>query len=92
MTLYRIIYYDQEALRKGANTEAVNFVGSHPLTWHESDVPEVGFVELTQEELFEYLKELLHEKIIDDIDAELAHSRLTKPAKGSNYLCLFPTR
>jgi hypothetical protein len=64
MTLYRIIRYDQEALRKGADTEAVNFVGSHPLTWHESDVPEVGFVEMDEEEIIEYLK---NEKIIADI-------------------------
>lgn len=57
MTLYRIIYYDQEALRNGAKTEPVNFVGSHPLTWHESDVPEVGFVELTLDEIRAYVEE-----------------------------------
>ena len=57
MTLYRIIYYDQDALRNGAKTEPVNFVGSHPLTWHESDVPEVGFVELTLDEIRAYLEE-----------------------------------
>jgi hypothetical protein len=57
MTLYRIIYYDQEALRNGAKTEPVNYVGSHPLTWHESDVPEVGFVELTLDEIKTYLQE-----------------------------------
>jgi hypothetical protein len=72
MTLYRIIRYDQEELRKGVSTEPVNFVGSHPLTWHESDVPEVGFIELTHDELIEYLQELLHEKIIADIDNVLA--------------------
>ena len=57
MTLYRIIHYDQEALRNGAKTEPVNFVGSHPLTWHESDVPEVGFVELTLDEIKTYVQE-----------------------------------
>jgi len=57
MTLYRIIYYDQDALRNGAKTEPVNFVGSHPLTWHESDVPEVGFVELTLDEIKAYVEE-----------------------------------
>lgn len=57
MTLYRIIYYDQEALRNGAKTEPVNYVGSHPLTWHESDVPEVGFVELTLDEIRAYVEE-----------------------------------
>ncbi len=57
MTLYRIIYYDQDALRNGAKTEPVNFVGSHPLTWHESDVPEVGFVELTLDEIRAYVEE-----------------------------------
>ena len=56
MTLYRIIYYAQEALRNHAKTEPVNFVGSHPLTWHESDVPEVGFVEMDEEEIIKYLK------------------------------------
>ncbi len=69
MTLYRIIHYEQEALRKGAKTEPVNFVGSHPLTWHESDVPEVGFVEMDEEEIKEYLK---NEKVIADIDFALA--------------------
>jgi len=57
MTLYRIIYYDQEALRNGAKTEPVSYVGSHPLTWHESDVPEVGFVELTLDEIKAYVQE-----------------------------------
>ena len=57
MTLYRIIYYDQEALRNGAKTEPINYVGSHPLTWHESDVPEVGFVELTLDEIKAYVQE-----------------------------------
>ena len=57
MTLYRIIYYDQDALRNCAKTEPVNFVGSHPLTWHESDVPEVGFVELTLDEIKAYVEE-----------------------------------
>ena len=57
MTLYRIIYYDQDALRNGAKTEPANFVGSHPLTWHESDVPEVGFVELTLDEIRAYVEE-----------------------------------
>ena len=57
MTLYRIIYYDQEALRNHAKTEPVNYVGSHPLTWHESDVPEVGFVELTLDEIKAYVQE-----------------------------------
>ena len=73
MTLYRIIYYDQEALRNHASTEPVNFVGSHPLTWHESDVPEVGFVEMDEEEIIEYLK---NEKTIANLAYVLAH----KPA------------
>lgn len=73
MTLYRIIYYDQEALRKGAKTEPVNFVGSHPLTWHESDVPEVGFVEMDEEEIIKYLE---HEKPFAFLDLVLPH----KPA------------
>jgi len=78
MTLYRIICYDQEELRKGARTEPVNFVGSHPLTWHDSDVPEVGFVELTDEEIKEYLinKKKKDEAIIDFVEFYLAH----KPA------------
>ena len=57
MTLYRIIYYDQEALRNGAKTEPVSYVGSHPLTWNESDVPEVGVVELTLDEIKAYVQE-----------------------------------
>jgi len=69
MTLYRIIRYDQEELRKGVSTEPVNFVGSHPLTWHESDVPEVGFVEMDEEEIIEYLK---NEKIIVNLNCFLA--------------------
>ena len=73
MTLYRIIYYDQEALRKGEKTEPVNFVGSHPLTWHESDVPEVGFVEMDEEEIIKYLK---NEKIIANLNRLL----VSKPA------------
>ena len=71
MTLYRIIYYDQEALRNHAKTEPVNFVGSHPLTWHESDVPEVGFVELNEKEIIEYLK---NEKIIANLNRLLANN------------------
>ena len=87
MTLYRIIYYDQEALRNGAKTEPVSYVGSHPLTWHESDVPEVGFVEMTQYEIEEYLAEednklieeenKIYEKMLNDTDSLLAR---TKPA------------
>ena len=73
MTLYRIIRYDQEALRNGANTEPINFVGSHPLTWHESDVPEVGFVEMDEEEIIKYLK---NEKIIANLNRLL----VSKPA------------
>lgn len=78
MTLYRIIYYDQEALRKGAKTEPVNFVGSLPLTWHESDVPEVGFIEMDEDEIKAYLivKDKKDEEIIDNVEFYLAH----KPA------------
>ena len=78
MTLYRIIYYDQDALRNGAKTEPVSYVGSHPLTWHESDVPEVGFVELTLDEIKAYLEE---QEEIEAEDIEKLLEELNNPTE-----------